>query len=124
MTDTMLATTVALQVLEAIREKHPALIADNMPSSWGMNRLRKELAIQAVAQQPDATIESGRTDQEIVAQTNDLARSLYAIRGYSVQPGHRFDAATHPHEIEAWEGACAAQIMLTQTDPMDALEGL
>lgn len=120
----MLATTVALQVLEAIREKHPALIADNMPASWGMNRLRKELANQAVDHQPDAAIESGRTDQEIVAQTNELARSLYAIQGYSVQPGYRFDAATHPHEIEAWEGACAAQVLLTQTDPTDALEGL
>lgn len=65
-----------------------------------------------------------RTEQEIVDQTNELARMLYAIRGYKVQKGYRFDQATHPHEREAWEGACEAQKLLTDTDPMDAVEEL
>lgn len=63
-----------------------------------------------------------RTDQEIIDQTNSLARTLYALRGYTVRPGYRFDLATHPHEVEAWRGACEAQILLTDTDPHDALD--
>jgi hypothetical protein len=66
-----------------------------------------------------------RTDQEIVDQTNALAKQLYAIRGYVIQsPTYRFDKAEHPHEREAWAGACAAQKLLTHTDPMDALDNL
>lgn len=63
-----------------------------------------------------------RTDQEIIQQTNELARILYRLRGYVVNEGYRFDKATHPHEREAWQGACEAQILLTGTDPNDALE--
>lgn len=37
------AGSVALQLLEAIRSTHPELIADNLPSGWGMNRLRAEI---------------------------------------------------------------------------------
>jgi hypothetical protein len=62
-----------------------------------------------------------RSDRQIVQQTNELARELYRIRGYTVPRGYRFDAATHPHEREAWAGACAAQLMLTETDPHEAL---
>lgn len=62
-----------------------------------------------------------RTEREIIDQTNALARKLYALRGYKVREGYRFDRATHPHEVEAWQGACAAQLMLTETDPEDAL---
>ena len=65
-----------------------------------------------------------RSDQAIVDQTNELARKLYLLRGYSVQPGYRFDQATHPHEVEAWQGACEAQVLLTGTDPVDALANL
>lgn len=57
-----------------------------------------------------------RTEIEIINQTNELARKLYAIRGYDVAAGYRFDKATHPHEVEAWRGACAAQLLLTDTD--------
>ncbi|MCW0053996.1 hypothetical protein OIV36_31500 [Burkholderia pseudomallei] len=65
-----------------------------------------------------------RTDKQVVDQTNELARKLYALRGYEVREGYRFDLATHPHEVEAWDGACAAQLMLTDTDPADALANL
>lgn len=65
-----------------------------------------------------------RTDREIVNQTNDLARVLYRLRGYTVPIGYKFELATHPHEREAWEGACEAQIILTETDPKDALANL
>jgi hypothetical protein len=65
-----------------------------------------------------------RSDQEILDQTNALARTLYGLRGYVTPLGHRFDAASHPHEVEAWRGACEAQILLTDTDPLDAIEGI
>ena len=65
-----------------------------------------------------------RTEQEIVNQTNQLAREFYAKRGYQVPDGYRFDEATHPHEVEAWEMACMAQRLLTSTDPVDALDNL
>ncbi|MGX0940270.1 hypothetical protein ACUXQ2_006369 [Cupriavidus metallidurans] len=62
-----------------------------------------------------------RTDKQVVEQTNELARQLYELLGYHVRQGYRFDKATHPHEVEAWRGACAAQRLLTDTDPEDAL---
>ena len=65
-----------------------------------------------------------RTPQEIVDQTNNLARVLYRLRGYVRPRGYRFDRATHPHEVEAWRGACEAQLLLTDTDPDDALQEL
>ncbi|MBR8189046.1 hypothetical protein KDW82_08240 [Burkholderia vietnamiensis] len=65
-----------------------------------------------------------RTEKDVIDQTNALARKLYAIRGYEAPEGYRFDRATHPHEVEAWQGACAAQILLTETDPEDALANL
>lgn len=64
-----------------------------------------------------------RTDREIVEQTNELARQLYRLRGYEVAEGYRFDRAFHPHAREAWAAACAAQVMLTDTDPNDAIQG-
>jgi len=93
MSKSVLATTVALHVLEAIREKHPALIADNMPASWGMNRLRKELANQAADQQPDAAIESGRTDEEIAPTARDLyvAGVIFEACKRAVEKGRSLD---------------------------------
>jgi hypothetical protein len=65
-----------------------------------------------------------RTAQEIINQTNELARELYRLRGYVRPRGYRFDKATHPHEVQAWQGACEAQRLLTLTDVDDALQEL
>lgn len=65
-----------------------------------------------------------RSSREIVDQTNELARKLYALRGYVVAEGFRFETAKHPHQREAWAGACEAQLLLTETDPDDALQEL
>jgi hypothetical protein len=65
-----------------------------------------------------------RTSKRIVEQTNELARRLYALRGYVVPRWYRFDQATHPQEREAWKSACLAQLFLTDTDPEDALSDL
>lgn len=41
------AASVAMQLLEAIRESHPSLVADLLPPGWGMNKLRQLLAAPA-----------------------------------------------------------------------------
>lgn len=41
------AASVAMQLLEAIRESHPSLVADHLPPGWGMNKLRQLLAAPA-----------------------------------------------------------------------------
>lgn len=38
------AFRAAMRVLEAVRAEQPSLIADNLPESWGMTRLRATLA--------------------------------------------------------------------------------
>ena len=94
-------------------------IASKM-EQWGdalaaeVSQLEEELAV----------LRTPRTAQQIVDQTNALARDLYRIRGYLIKEGYRFDQSTHPYEREAWLGACAAQEVLTSTDPNDALSEL
>lgn len=70
-----------------------------------------------------------RSDADVVAQTNALARTFYALAfGHSVPEGHgfhEFDRSNyHPQERMCWEMACAAQTELTSTDPADALANL
>ena len=68
-----------------------------------------------------------RTDQEIVDQTNSIARIIYANRGYKVPDSYEFHTETinrHPHERECWAAACEIQILMTDTDPEDAVRNL
>jgi hypothetical protein len=68
-----------------------------------------------------------RTAQEILDQTNELAREFYSLRGYIVEEGFRFDIErinTHPDEMLCWKQACAAQLLLTDTDIGDVLSEL
>lgn len=57
-----------------------------------------------------------RTSQQIVDQTNYLARKIYEMLGYVVDEDYRFDKAHHPQEQHMWELACLAQEILTDTD--------
>ena len=63
-----------------------------------------------------------RTPREIVDQTNELAREFYMMVGCEVPSGYRFDKARHPQERGCWAMACAAQLMLTDTDVEDVME--
>jgi hypothetical protein len=65
-----------------------------------------------------------RTDQEIIDQTNRLARAFYNLQGYQVPEGYEFNRASHPNERALWHMACAAQFELTETDPNEALVNL
>lgn len=66
-------------------------------------------------------MEGFKTDQEIVDGANELARQFYSMRGYSVPEGYRFDKATHPHEVEAWQMAVVAYEHVGGTDVESAL---
>lgn len=65
-----------------------------------------------------------RSSQQIVDQTNELARQFYALLQYEVKRGYRFDQATHPTEVAMWDMACIAQEMLTDTEVANALSDI
>jgi hypothetical protein len=64
------------------------------------------------------------TDEKIVARANALARQFYALMGYVVPDGYRFDRAPHPHERRCWQMAAVAFWELLSTDIDDALSNL
>lgn len=68
-----------------------------------------------------------RTAEQIVDQTNEIARIIYESRGYTVPEGFVFHTETvnrHPHERQCWSAACLIQELMTQTDVMNALDEL
>ena len=77
---------VAMQVLEAIRESHPELIADNMPPTWGMNKLRE--AVNASKVKPDDG--AGRTQEWMNADAafehlNSILDATGALESTAIQ---------------------------------------
>lgn len=89
-------------------------------------KLRENLLVfdaETISAQPQ---DKPRCDRDIIAQTNELARSIYRLhdRGGTVEEGYRFDESDHPQEQQCWRMACAAQQQLTATDPADALSAL
>jgi hypothetical protein len=69
-----------------------------------------------------------RTEDQIVKQTNDLARIClrYIGTGYEVPAGFKFfDApASNYRARKAWSMACEIQEFMTGTDPNDAVANL
>lgn len=65
-----------------------------------------------------------RTAQEIVRQTNQLARRMYSANGYAVPDDYRFYEARNARANFMWAMACLAQEELTKTDPNDAVAEL
>ena len=63
-----------------------------------------------------------RSLEEIVNQTNELAREFYHLMGYTVRDGYRFDKVHHPQERMCWVMACHAQLELTETDVNEVLD--
>jgi len=68
-----------------------------------------------------------RTDQEIISQTDKLAHALALLDGYSFTDGYKFHEHSRiadrpsPRQAKYWEMARQAQLLLTETDPDDAL---
>ena len=68
-----------------------------------------------------------RTSQEIVDQTNAIARIIYKQMGYVAPQGYEFHGETinrHPHERQCWRSACLIQELMTFTDAEDALSDI
>lgn len=62
-----------------------------------------------------------RTEEQIVADANSLARIFYSMLGHQVEVGYRFDRATHPQEAAMWAMAVVAYENIGGTDVEDAL---
>jgi len=69
-------------------------------------------------------LEKSRTEQEIVDETNDLARIILAQAGYQVPDGHKFYEDADPRSKQSWQRACEIMEHMTATDPNDALANL
>jgi hypothetical protein len=69
---------------------------------------------------------AGRSDLQVVAQTEQLAHLvLRAIgTGYQVPEDHIFHTAEDPRSVTAWHHACLIQAILTKTDASDAVLNL
>jgi len=65
-----------------------------------------------------------RTDEQIVAECNELAREFYEMEGCIVAPGYRFEKAVHPREQLMWLLACHAFERLQMTPVQEALENV
>lgn len=67
-----------------------------------------------------------RTDQQIVDETNELARLClrHIGTGFEAPEGHKFYEADDPRSKAAWQRACEIQELLNKTDPNDALSAL
>lgn len=72
----------------------------------------------------DETSLPGRTDRQIVDQTNELARQLLKVEGFHVLDSYLFYESNNARSKKAWSQACLAQCLLTNTDPNEALTGL
>lgn len=65
-----------------------------------------------------------KTPREIVNSANELARQFYALQGYEVPEGYRFDQAFHPQERTMWAMAVHAYEFIECTDVEDALNDI
>ena len=68
-----------------------------------------------------------RTDEQIIDETNELARYLLAEligTGYQVPEGHKFYEADDPRSKAAWEHAVRIMEMTTKTEMADVLATL
>lgn len=68
-----------------------------------------------------------RTDEQVIEQTDKLACTLALLDGYAFDAGYKFHehsrlaANPMPRQAKDWEMARQSQILLTETDPEDAL---
>ena len=65
-----------------------------------------------------------RTDQEIVEQTEQLARAFAEADHLLFRTGTLYRESKDPRLQHYWRMACIAQCHLTQTDPEDALTNM
>jgi hypothetical protein len=65
-----------------------------------------------------------RTDEEIIAQTEELAKMLALEDGWVRRSQRRWHESENPRTRKYWRMACIAQEILTNTDVENALANL
>lgn len=65
-----------------------------------------------------------KTNQEVVDETLELARSFYLLLNYEAEEGFKFYESQHPMELAMWDMACLAQDILRCTPVQDCLDEL
>lgn len=68
-----------------------------------------------------------RSNQEIIDQTNEVARIILASRGYITEQGTAFHTEEAQKDIRmasSWQAACKISELLTETDPQEAVDEL
>jgi hypothetical protein len=71
----------------------------------------------------DGGMSQGRTDEQIVLQTEALAAALANLDGFRLE-GNYYHLSKNPRASMYWSRACIAQDMLTSTDANDAVSAL
>lgn len=66
----------------------------------------------------------GRSDQDIVDETNELASAIAHAHNYAHEDGFKFYLSDNPRAKWFWKVACDGQEALTQTNAEDALANL
>ena len=107
--DPCVHANTAIEMIDAILKEHPAAQPATEKSS-------------AVQQQP-VQQGPGRTDREIVDQTEELAGLLMRTfhRREKADPLSTFQGTQDIRASQCWQIACQIQEMLTDTDPMNAV---
>jgi hypothetical protein len=65
-----------------------------------------------------------RTDEEIVAQTEELAKTLALEDGWVRKSPRRWHESENPRTRKYWRMACIAQEILTNTDVENAVANI
>jgi len=90
-----------MSVLEAVRATNPALIADNMPADWGMNRLRSVLAgaeTPFCANRAEGQAQLRRIEKsDVICSTQGPVHSLSVPGLYHAQIFAGMDACGYRH---------------------------
>lgn len=109
------------ELVEHVRKGDPRDVAAYCAFAWhhGWSTVG---ALEAYVQSDSP----GRTDREIVDQTEQLAKELmlWAFNLEPVNPDYLIRKAVNSRGRRSWEMACRAQLLLTDTDVSNALDGI
>ena len=94
----------------------------SLPSSKTLFALAQALGISGTIFSPIGDETLTRSPEEIVQQTNQLARLLLSGFGFDSPEDYQFHESDNPRAKMTWQMACMAQSWLTGTDVYDVLE--
>jgi hypothetical protein len=102
-------------ILAVVRKAYGNATAYDVGHVW--HEIYTRLPDAAPVQEP-----TYRTDQQIVDQTEELAKFLLSWKyGHVPETDKPMRDAIHPKAEDSWQAACRVQEILTDTDPMNAV---